>query len=212
MDKRFVITINRHCGSGGGTIGRKIASKLGINYYDKELIEFEDEDSSIDPSALAQADERVKSSLYSRLYKNTYNGVLIDESDPDFDKYQELFLRQAKAIRSIASSENCVVVGRCADFVLSDCEGRVSVFITADEKQCISGEMDRLSITNKEAKDRIRKINAYRRAYYLHHTGKVWDSPEHYDLFLSSSEHSYEECADIIIEYLNEISAKESSL
>lgn len=212
MKQPFVITINRSCGSGGSSVGRKLAKKLDVNFYDKELIEFEREDTSEERFRLKEADERVKSSLYARLYKDTYDGVLITPDDPDYDAYQELFLHQAEAIRRIAENESCVVVGRCSDFVLKDCKNRVSVFITARGHDCVSREMDRLSITNKEAKARREKINAYRGAYYLHHTGMVWDEPQHYDLFLSTSEHTYDECADLIAEYLEKILEKDNNV
>ena len=210
MEKKFVITINRSCGSGGSSVGRKVASLLGVNFYDKELIDFEERDSEMDLARLSQADERVKSSLYARLYKDTYDGVLISEDDPDFEAYQELFSRQAQVIRRIAEEENCVVVGRCSDYVLNDCPNRLSVFITARGHDCVSREMDRLSITNKEAKKRREKINAYRSAYYRHHTGREWDDPEHYDLFLSTSEHTYQECADMIVESLEKLLEKDN--
>ena len=210
MKQQFVVTINRSCGSSGSTVARKLASKLGVNIYNKELLDLDGGDFSAD--RLRQADERVKSSLYARLLKDTYDGVLITEDNPDYEAYQELFRQQADAIRRIAESESCIVVGRCADFVLKDCDNRVSVFITARGHDCVSREMDRLSLTNKEAKNRREKINAYRGAYYLHHTGMVWDAPEHYDLVLSTSEHTYDECADMIAQYLEEILAKDNEI
>lgn len=212
MKQQFVVTINRTCGSGGGSVGRKLARKLDVSFYDKELIDLENENSSQERLRLAQADERVKSSLYARLLKDTYDGVLITEDDPDYEAYQELFHQQADAIRRIAQDESCIVVGRCADFVLKDCPNRVSVFITARGHDCVSREMDRLSLTNKEAKKRREKINAYRGAYYLHHTGKVWDEPDHYDLVLSTSEHTYDECADLIADYLNKFLEKDNEI
>lgn len=210
MKQPFVITINRTCGSGGGSVGRKLASKLGVNFYNKELIDFTPEDGEADLIRLTQADERVKSSLYARLLKDTYDGVLITPDDPDYEAYEELFRRQADAIRRIAQAENCIVVGRCSDFVLKDCPNRISVFITARGHDCVAREMDRLSLTNKEAKNRREKINAYRGAYYLHHTGMVWDEPDHYDLVLSTTEHTYDECADLIAQYLEKILEKDN--
>lgn len=210
MKQQFVVTINRSCGSGGSTVARKLAAKLDVNIYNKELLDLQSDDVGAD--RLKQADERVKSSLYARLLKNTYDGVLITEEDPDYEAYQELFSQQAEAIRRIAEQESCIVVGRCADYVLRDCSNRVSVFVTARGHDCISREMDRLSLTNKEAKNRREKINAYRGAYYLHHTGMVWDAPEHYDLVLSTSEHTYDECADMIAQYLEKILEKDNEI
>lgn len=210
MKQPFVVTINRSCGSGGSTVGRKLAAKLGVNLYNKELIDLQNDDVSAD--RLKQADERVKSSLYSRLLKDTYDGVLITKDDPDYEAYEELFRQQADAIRRIAEQESCIVIGRCADYVLKDCKNRVSVFITARGHDCVSREMERLSLTNKEAKNRREKINAYRGAYYLHHTGKVWDEPEHYDLVLSTSEHSYDECAELILRYLEKNLEKDNEI
>lgn len=208
MEKKFVITINRYCGSGGSTVGRKVAEKLGVNFYDKDLIDLASEESGISLSLFAQADERVKNSLFTRLSRNIYDGDLISPDSPDFTSYQNLFNYQAKVIKDLAEKESCVVVGRCADFILKDLPNRVSVFLTADDHDCVQNEMQRLSITNKQAKDRIVKINAYRKAYYRHHTGLRWNSAKHYDLSLNTSRLSYDECAEIIVEYLNRVLAK----
>lgn len=205
MDKKFVITINRYCGSGGSTVGRKVAEMLGVNFYDKELIDLASEESGISLSLFAQADERVKNSLFTRLSKNIYDGDLIAPDSPDFTSYQNLFNYQAKIIKDLAEKENCVVVGRCADFILRDMPNRISVFLTADEHDCVTNEMQRLSITNKQAKDRIAKINAYRKAYYRHHTGQRWNSAKHYDLSLNTSTLGYEACAEMIVEFLERV-------
>lgn len=208
MEKKFVITINRYCGSGGASVGRRVAEKLGVSFYDKELIDLASEESGISLSLFAQADERVKNSLFTRLSRNIYVGELIAPDSPDFTSYQNLFNYQAKIIKDLAQQESCVVVGRCADFILRDLPNRISVFITADEQDCVQNEMERLSITNKQARDRIAKTNAYRKAYYRHHTGLRWNSAKHYDLSLSTSKLSYDECADIIVEFLNKVLAK----
>lgn len=202
--EKFVITINRYCGSGGATVGRKIAEKLNINFYDKEMIDLASEENGM----LTQTADRVRDSLFSRISDYEYDGNLITPESSDFAPYQDLFNYQAKIIKDLADKENCVVVGRCADFVLSEHKNLIRVFISADEQTCIQNEMKRLDITNRQAKERICKVNLYRKAYYRHHTGQSWHSVRHYDISLSTSRLSYDECADMVIEYLNKVLAK----
>lgn len=200
--ENFVITINRYCGSGGSIIGRIIAKKLNVGFYDRELIDLASDESGINKQLFAQADERVRKSLFTRVSRNVYDGTLITPDSDDFTSYQNLFNYQAKVIKDLAEKGPCVIVGRCADFVLKGKKNLIRVFVGAREDVCISREMDRLGLTNKEAKQHITDTDMYRKAYYRYYTGQRWNSAKHYDICINTSVLSYEDCADIIIDYL----------
>ena len=118
--KKFVIAITRRCGSGGTTIGSKLAEDYGIAMYDRELIHIASEDSGISEELFANADERIKNSLLYRVSKKVYQGELIPPESGDFTSNQNLFNYQAKVLRQLAEQESYVVIGRAADYVLKE--------------------------------------------------------------------------------------------
>lgn len=205
---KFVITINRSCGSGGSIIGRIIAKQLGANFYDNELIDLASDESGISKQLFAQADERVKNNLFTRMSKNIYDGELITPDSEDFTSYQNLFNYQAKIIKDIAQKESAIIIGRCADFVLKGAENLVRVFVGATEEVCVATETERLSLTEKQAKDRINKMDAYRAAYYRYYTGQQWNNALNYDVCVNTSVLSYEECAQVVVAFLEKVMAK----
>ena len=119
----FVITIARGYGSGGRQIGKLLAERLNIKYYDKELIKLASEKSGINEELFGNADEKAKNGIFSR--PKVYNGELIPPSKKAFTSDENLFNFQAETIRELASKESCVIVGRCADFVLKNLYGRI---------------------------------------------------------------------------------------
>ncbi len=205
---KFIITINRSCGSGGSIIGRIIAKRLGAKFYDNELIDLASDESGISKQLFAQADERVKNNLYTRMTKNIYDGQLITPDSEDFTSFQNLFNYQAKIIKDVADKDSCIIIGRCADFVLKDRENLVRVFVGASEDVCVATETERLGLTVKEAKDRINKMDMYRAAYYRYYTGQQWNNALNYDVCVNTSVLSYEECADVVVAFLEKVMAK----
>ena len=129
--KNVVITIARQYGSGGRTIGEMLAKKLNIHYYDKDLMKLASDDSGINEALFVNADEKIKSSRLFHIAKSAYNGELIPPESDDFTSTDNLFNYQAKIIRELAQEEPCVIIGRCADYVLKDCPNGLSVFIHA---------------------------------------------------------------------------------
>lgn len=208
MEKKFVITINRKCGSGGGTVGRRVAELLGVRFYDKALIDLSEEPEER-RDMLRRADDRIKNAVFSRVSKGEFDGVLVAPDSPDRAAHDELFGCQAQVIHQLAEQESCVVVGRCADYILRDLPHTVNLFFTADEPDCIRNECRRLDIPRKQAQDRIRKVNAHRRAYYTYHTGAEWDDPQRYDMVIDTTDKSFDECAAIIIDYISGLQYEE---
>ena len=171
-----VITIARQYGSGGRTIGEMLAKKLNVHYYDKELMKLASDDSGINEALFVNADEKVKST--------------------------KLFNYQAKIIRDLAKEESCVIIGRCADYVLKDYPNVLSVFIHAPKEYCLEGAARKHSMSPKELERFVTKTDKHRAEYYKYHTGREWTDARNYDLCLDSSKLGYERCVDEIISYM----------
>lgn len=129
MNDKIVITIGRQYGSGGRTIGQMLSEKLGIHYYDKELLKLASEDSGINEALFVGADEKLKSTRLFKIAHSVYHGELIPPESDDFVSTQNLFNYQAKIIKKLADEESCIIIGRCADFILKDYDNVLSVFI-----------------------------------------------------------------------------------
>lgn len=199
---KFVITIARQYGSGGKTIGKMLSEKLGVEYYDKDLIKKASEESGINIDLFANADEKT-GGLFSKFKKPNYGGEVLDPSSSDFTSEENLFNYQAKIIRDLAEKESCIIVGRAADFILKDRDDVLSVFIHAPQDYLISEASKRLSETGKELERKIAKIDKDRADYYKTHTGREWMDARNYDLCLDSSKLGLDKCVEEIIAYMN---------
>lgn len=201
MDK-LVITIARQYGSGGRTIGQMLAKRLGIHYYDKELMKLASDESGINESLFVNADEKVKLSKLFHIAKNSYKGELIPPNSDDFTSTDNLFNYQAKIMRKLAEEESCVIIGRCADYVLKDYSNVLSVFVHAPMDFCIEQAAKKHSMTQKELEKLINKTDKERGDYYRYHTGREWTDARNYDLCLNSSKLGFERCVEEIIAYI----------
>ena len=197
----FVITIARGYGSGGKTIGQMLARELDIPFYDREIITLASEDSGINEALFGKADEKLKSSIF-RPRTNVYKGGVIPPNSSDFVSEENLFNYQAKIIRQLADTESCVIVGKCADYVLGDKKNVVKLFVYADEKTCIKNVVDMYAISESDAKKRIDKIDKHRSDYYKYYTGSDWDKANNYDLCLNTGDMDFETCLEIVKGYL----------
>ena len=202
MDKKCVITIARQYGSGGRTIGKMLAQELGIHYYDRELLKQASDESGINEALFAQADEKLKNTSLFRIAKNVYGGELIPPDSDDFTSTDNLFNYQAKIIREMAQEESCVIIGRCADYVLKEYDNVLSVFIHAPKDFCMEKAGEVLNLTGRELERYIAKTDKYRAEYYKYHTGREWTDARNYDLCLNSSKLGYERCVQEIIAYM----------
>ncbi|MBQ8837244.1 MAG: cytidylate kinase-like family protein [Clostridia bacterium] len=201
MDK-FVITIARSCGSGGVRIGKLLAKKLGIEYYDSKILRLASDDSGISEDLFANADEKLKKTLLFKVSKKNFDGKVIPPESADFTSSQNLFNYQAKVIKELADAESCVIIGRCGEFVLKDHEGLLSVFISGSYDACAESEASEHGLTKKAAYEKVDRVNKYRADYHKYYTGKTWGHPGNYDISLSTDNFTDEQCADIIIEAL----------
>ena len=194
----IVITIARQYGSGGKTVGQMLAKELGIPFYSRDILRLASEDSGISEGLFGEADEKLKNNPLLRLTKNVYDGDLIPPESGEFVSDKNLFNYQAKIIKQLAETQSCVIVGRCADYVLKDYPNVMSVFVHADEQFCFDRAMERNSMSPKEMKKFIAKVDKYRGDYYRYYTGQNWTDARNYDLCLDTSKFTYEEAAELI--------------
>ena len=200
--EKVVITIARQYGSGGRTIGEMLAKDLGIHYYDKELMKLASDDSGINEALFVKADEKVKNTLLFRAAKNAYNGELIPPESDDFVSNDNLFNYQAKIIKQLAEEESCVIIGRCADYILRDYDNVLSVFVHAPKDFLMEQAAKKLSMSSKEIEKYIARTDKSRADYYKYHTGREWTDARNYDLCLDSSKLGFERCVEEIKAYM----------
>lgn len=197
----LVITIAREYGSGGKTIGEMLARESGISSYSSEIIKMASEDSGINEQLFAQKDEKLKPSRQILGMSKVYKGGLIDPESDDFVSDDNLFNYQAKIIKDLARTQNCVIIGRCADFILKDEKNVISVFIHAPMEFNIARALERNNMTRKEMIRFIERANKHRGDYYKYYTGHEWNDARNYDLCLDSSKLGFEGCIREIKSY-----------
>lgn len=199
--KKIVFTIARQYGSGGKTVGKMLADELGIPFYSDEILQMASDDSGIRIELFNQADEKLRNSPLFSSQTKIYQGGLITPDKGNFVSPENLFNYQAKVIKEVAEKESCVIVGRCADFVLKDREDVMSVFVHAPMDYCIERGMERNSMTRKEMEKFIIKTDKYRGDFYHYYTGNSWYDARNYHLCLDSSKLGFEKCVETIKEY-----------
>lgn len=199
--ENIVITIARQYGSGGKTVGQMVAKELGIPFYSRDILRLASEDSGINEKLFVEADERLKKKFLFGTPSNVYDGGLIKPDSGDFVSDRNLFNYQAKVIKELAEKESCVIVGRCADFVLKDNPNVMSVFVHADEDFCFDRAMERNSMTEREMVKFIAKTDKYRGDYYKYYTGREWNDARNYDLCLNSGKLGFDKCMEEILAY-----------
>lgn len=201
--EKFVITIARGYGSGGRTIGQMLSKELGVGYYDKEILRLASDESGINESLFALSDEKLKAGILEKVTHEVYTGEIIPPEKPDFTSEKNLFNYQAKILKELAARESCVIIGRCADFILRDMKNLIRVYVHAPMEYCIQNLEELLNETPKEIEKIVLKTDKQRAEYYKHYTGNDWKNADNYDLCLNSQELGFDKCVDIIKAYLN---------
>ena len=195
-----VYTIAREFGSGGKEIGEKLAERLGIKVYDKELLQQAAKDSGFCEEIFENHDEKPTSSFLYSLVMDTYSvGGYNSASFLDMPLNHKVFLAQFETIKKIAARESCVIVGRCADYALADNPDCINIFIHAAMEQRIKTVSKRLNLTENKAKDVIQKTDKQRSSYYNYYTSKKWGDSTGYHLTLDSGKLGIDGCVDMIL-------------
>ena len=202
MSTNLVITIGRQFGSGGRKVGKLLAEKLDIPYYDKELLAEAAKDSGICQEIFENHDEKPTRSLLFSLV----TGVQM-HGDPgsmymDMPLNHRIFLAQFDAIRRIASEGPCVIVGRCADYVLRDKPNAVSVFVKADIRQRVERAVSLYGVDPARAEETVRKADKQRASYYNYYATATWGDVNNYDLCVDTGKLGIDGTVELIEQYL----------
>ncbi len=200
-----IITIGRQFGSGGRAMGNIIAKELNIPLYDKELVEMAAKKSDVSLEAIKEIDERATNSLLYSVVMGSWGtrgiNVPLYYEMPLNDK---LFVAQSKVIKELADKGDCILVGRCADYVLAETDHDVlSVFVYADLDTKIEFAVNNLGVAREKAKDTIQKKDKQRRTYYDYYTNKKWGNIASYDLCVNVGKMGMEKAADLVVQAYN---------
>lgn len=207
MENNTIYTIGRQYGSAGRRVGSELAKKLNIPFYDKELITLVCKDSGLNEAIVEKADEKAASSLFQSLMigTNPFGAFPMATSNlglPDLPINDRIFLIQCDAIREIAKKGPCVIVGRCADYVLREEKNRLlSVFIHSPLDVRCERATKVYNVPEKKASQECIRNDKARAHYYNYFTDKKWGVASNYDLTLDSSILGIEKTADFIIEF-----------
>lgn len=199
MKNNTIITISREYGSGGRIIGQKVSEKLGIPFYDNELITLAAERSGINEEYFKEVDTMPKSSII----------LSLSLLSPSTEVYgmplnEKIFLTQSKVIREVAEEGPCVIVGRCADYVLENNPNVVNVFIHSSMPNRVKRVKEVYGDkVHDNIESYIKKIDRRRASYYSFFTDKSWGKANNYSLVLNSDQIGIDNCVDIIIDYIN---------
>ena len=198
----FVVTIARQYGSGGREVGQKLAELTGYKFYDKDLITLAAQKSGLSQDALHHVDEKAANSLLYTLAlgSSVYNHGVEHVNLPINDR---LFVVQSEIIKELAANgEGSIIVGRCADYVLSGRKNLVRVFIVADFDSRVKTVMERHELSESQAKDLIVKTDKRRANYYSYYTGDKWGKADKYDLVVSTDRIGVDGAAKMISQYV----------
>ena len=181
--QRNVIVIGRQFGSGGHDIGQALAEKLGFAFYDQEIIEMTAGTTGYTPEFIRKNEEMMTSSFLYDLVNQMYMYAQVDEEAPK-DKIYEA---ESKVVKELAAKGNCVIVGRCSDYTLRDNKNCLRVFFSAPMENRMKRVMERLHLSEKEAKQKIQKEDKWRADNYRYYTGRIWGAAGNFDLTLNTA-------------------------
>jgi cytidylate kinase len=178
----YVVTIQRQFGSMGRPIARKMSEILGIDFYDRDIVEAAAKQLDLPVSVVKKEEERAHTQ-----YPNPFSRMCFPLDDGTSATQDDIFEAQKKVIRQIAEKETCIIVGRCADFVLSDMPESCHIFIYAPYKTRVYNSVHSLNLKEKEARHMIHEVDKARRSYHMHYAGYIPSDPRFKHLLIDSS-------------------------
>ena len=188
-----VITIAREFGSGGHLLGEMLSKELGIRLYDKEFIHLSAQESGMDEAYIRKNEQSIPFFWLKSVYAQNKNTVEQSMAPDDV-----LFVAESKIVQEAAAKEDCVIVGRCADFVLDGQPGLIRVFCCAGLDDARQRCVQEYGLPADKAESEIKRVNRKRMAHYEYYTGRKWGDPHHYDLVVNTSHVSIEEAFRMI--------------
>ena len=192
---KSIITISREFGSGGRTIGKLVADRLGYQFYDRELVNKVAERSGFSPEFIEESGEYA-SARSSLLFAMATAGQY---SADGLSMHDRLYIEQTRFIEELAGQGRCVIVGRCADYILREHKDCLHVFIHADMKSRAKRIVERYGEKDKSPEKRLAEKDQKRRVYYKNYTGRNWGQAQNYDLCLNSGVLGEEVCVELIV-------------
>lgn len=199
---KSIITISREFGSGGRAIGKMLAESLNIDFYDKELLEIASKESGICEELFVKHDENYTNSFLYSLVMGSYPVTTDGRINTELPLNQKIFLAQFDVIRQLAEKGPCVIVGRCADYVLRSHDNVINVFISGDMLHKKRRILERYDIEKNKAEDFIRKTDKRRANYYNYYTDRKWGEARNYDLCINSSKTGIEGAVELMQDYI----------
>ncbi len=199
---RSIITISREFGSGGREIGKTLADDLGIAFYDKELLELAAKESGICEELFVKHDETYTNSFLYSLVMGSYPVTPDGRLNPELPLDHRIFLAQFDTIRKLAQKGPCVIVGRCADYVLKADDRVLNFFITGNMAQKKRRILERYDIEKNKAEDFIRKTDKRRANYYNYYSDMKWGEAKNYDLCINSSKTGIKGAVELMKSYI----------
>ena len=199
---RSIITISREFGSGGREIGKKLADRFGVPFYDKELLEIASKESGIARELFVKNDESYTNSFLYSLVMGNYPVSPDGRLNPELPLNHKIFLAQFETIKKLAEKGPCVIVGRCADYVLKDEPNVVNFFVSGNMFEKKRRILERYDIEKNKVEDFIKKTDKRRASYYNYYTDMKWGEARHFDLCVNSSRSGIEGAVDLMYDYV----------
>lgn len=195
-----IITIGRQFGSGGREIGEKVAKYFGIPFFDKDLLARVAKESGFCQELIESHDERPTNSFLYNLVMDTYSFGYSHSTFMDMPISHKVFLAQFDTIKKMADESPCVIVGRCADYALSEYKNCLNIFIYADDLFKLSRIQESFSVDEHQAYEMMLRNDKQRQSYYHYYTSKKWGKASSYDLCINSSKYAIEGSVNLIIQ------------
>lgn len=211
MEDRIIITISRQFGSGGRNIAKRLAKKLDIPFYDHELIIEGARESGIDPEMVKALEETPTNSLFYSLSTSSIFGGGSFSPIVDLPMTDKVFLAQSEVIRNFAQQGSCVIVGRCANYVLRDDPDTVDIFIHRPIEKRINQVSKLYDLTRKKAEDYVKKVDKQRAGYYSYYSDKNWGQADNYDLCINSEMLGEGGCVDVISQFIEKMNLRKKT-
>ncbi|MBT9779716.1 cytidylate kinase-like family protein [Clostridium sp. MCC353] len=201
-DKKLIITIGRQYGSGGREVGKKLAKELDVDFYDKNILRMDSDESGIKESYFHLNDERAGNKLLYRIISSLTPEKAAPSYGSDLVTADNLFRFQSAVIKKLAAEESCVIIGRCAEYVLEGMDGLVRVFLYADLEARIARITEKELYEPKDVLKNIKRIDKERRDYHRYYTGRSWEDFDNYDIIINTSKLGIDGTVETLKNYL----------
>ncbi len=201
MTTSTIYTFEREFASGGHIVGERLANKLGIPFYDSQIVDLAAKNAGVNRKLFEGYDEKPTNSFLYSLVMGTYTAMNPVSQAPSLNISDRLFAEEAEIIRKAADQGPCVIVGRCSSYILRDRPNVVRTFITADLDARIQHAIHDLGMPATRIEDEITKRDKKRSSYFNYYSGQKWEHASSYDLTVSTSKLGYDGAVDMILAF-----------